>query len=192
MKSLELTGFKSFPDRTVIDFGDGMTAIVGPNGSGKSNISDAVRFVLGEVSSKSIRGDRMEDVIFGGSGRRRRMDFAEVTLTIDNTGEYRVDLDYDEVSVTRRYSRPKGSDPGGSEYFLNRRPARLKDIQTLFMNTGLGKGGYSLVGQGRVAEILSQKSDERRAVFEEAAGIARYRSQKEDSERKMEERKPAQ
>lgn len=185
MKSLELTGFKSFPDRTVIDFGDGMTAIVGPNGSGKSNISDAVRFVLGEVSSKSIRGDRMEDVIFGGSDRRRRMDFAEVTLTIDNTGENRVDADYDEVSVTRRYNRPKNGDPGGSEYFLNRRPARLKDIQNLFMNTGLGKGGYSLVGQGRVAEILSQKSDERRAVFEEAAGIARYRAQKEDSERRM-------
>ncbi|MGI6743138.1 MAG: chromosome segregation protein SMC [Eubacteriales bacterium] len=186
LKSLELVGFKSFADRTVIDFGDGMTAIIGPNGSGKSNISDAVRFVLGEVSVKNIRGDRMEDVVFGGTDKRRAMNFAEVTLVLDNTGEQRIDLDYDEITVTRRYTKASDDGAGGSEYLLNRRPARLKDIQSLFMNTGLGKGGYSIIGQGRVAEILSQRSSERRGIFEEAAGIARYRSQKEDSERKLE------
>ena len=186
LKSLELVGFKSFADRTVIDFGDGMTAIIGPNGSGKSNISDAVRFVLGEVSVKNIRGDRMEDVVFGGTDKRRAMNFAEVTLVLDNIGEQRIDLDYDEITVTRRYTKSSDDGAGGSEYLLNRRPARLKDIQSLFMNTGLGKGGYSIIGQGRVAEILSQRSGERRGIFEEAAGIARYRSQKEDSERKLE------
>ncbi|MFA6947615.1 MAG: AAA family ATPase, partial [Eubacteriales bacterium] len=181
LKTLELCGFKSFPDKTVISFNDGMTAIVGPNGSGKSNISDAVRWVLGETSSKSIRGAKMEDVIFGGTDKRRPMTFAEVTITLDNTDESsRMDIDYDEVSVTRRLSRT-----GDGEYFINRSPCRLKDINELFLNTGLGHSGYSIISQGRVADIISQKSDERRAIFEEAAGIAKYKYKKNEAERSL-------
>lgn len=181
LKALELQGFKSFPDRTVLRFDDGLTAVVGPNGSGKSNISDAIRWVLGEVSSRSVRGTKMEDVIFGGSDSRRQMSFAEVSLTIDNTGEEnRLAADYDEVTVTRRYYRS-----GESEYMINRRPVRLRDIAELFMNTGLGRTGYSIVGQGKIAEIISQKSDERRAIFEEAAGISKYRYKKNEAERKL-------
>ena len=186
LKSLELQGFKSFPDKTVINFGSGVTAIVGPNGSGKSNISDAVRFVLGEASSKNIRGDRMEDVVFGGTGKRRPMNFAEVSITFDNSDpQNRFDVDYDEVTVTRRYEKAGGG-AGSSEYMINRRPVRLRDVSELFMNTGLGKSGYSLIGQGRVADIISQKSGERRSIFEEAAGIAKYRYKKEDAEGRLE------
>ncbi len=181
LKSLELHGFKSFPDKTTINFDDGMTVIVGPNGSGKSNISDAMRWVLGELSSKNIRGTKMEDVIFGGSASRSPMGYAEVSLLIDNTGDgNRIDIDYDEVEVTRRYYRS-----GESEYMINRRPARLKDIHEMFMNTGVGKTGYSIVSQGKAAEIISQKSDERRNIFEEAAGISKYRYKKNEAERKL-------
>lgn len=181
MKSLELHGFKSFPDKTTINFDDGMTVIVGPNGSGKSNISDAMRWVLGELSSKNIRGTKMEDVIFGGSASRSPMSYAEVSLLIDNTGDgNRIDVEYDEVEVTRRYYRS-----GESEYMINRRPARLKDIHEMFMNTGVGKTGYSIVSQGKAAEIISQKSDERRNIFEEAAGISKYRYKKNEAERKL-------
>ena len=181
LKSLELQGFKSFPDKTKLTFEGGATIIVGPNGSGKSNISDAMRWVLGEISSKSIRGTKMEDVIFIGSESRRQMGFAEVSVTFDNTGDgARLDSPYDEVTVTRRYYRS-----GDSEYFINRRPVRLRDIYELFMNTGIGRDGYSIIGQGKIAEIISRKSDERRAVFEDAAGIAKFRHKRTETERKL-------
>ena len=181
LKSLELFGFKSFPDRTCLGFERGATVVVGPNGSGKSNISDAMRWVLGEVSSRSIRGNKMEDVIFGGTDDRRQMNFAEVTITLDNSDRM-LDSDFDEVSVTRRYNRR-----GDSDYFINRRPVRLRDIHELFMNTGVGREGYSIIGQGRIAEIISQKSDERRSIFEEAAGISKYRYKKEEAEAKLDD-----
>ncbi len=186
LKSLELFGFKSFPDRTVLSFTGtddravGATVIVGPNGSGKSNISDAMRWVLGEISSKNIRGTKMEDVIFGGTDDRKQMNFAEVSVTFDNP-DRQIDIAYDEVTVTRRYYRK-----GESEYFINRKPVRLRDIHELFMNTGVGRDGYSIIGQGRIAEIISQKSEERRTIFEEAAGIAKYRYKKEEAEGKLE------
>ncbi|MBQ4054313.1 MAG: chromosome segregation protein SMC [Clostridia bacterium] len=183
LKTLEMQGFKSFPEKTVLSFDHGVTAVVGPNGSGKSNISDAMRWVLGEISSKSIRGTKMEDVIFGGTDNRRPMAFCEVSLTIDNTDpENRMAIEYDEVTVTRRYYRN-----GDSEYFINRKPVRLRDITELFMNTGIGRSGYSIVSQGKAAEIISQKSDERRIIFEEAAGIAKYRHKKNDAEKKLNE-----
>ena len=181
LKSLELHGFKSFPNRTILTFERGATVIVGPNGSGKSNISDAMRWVLGELSSRNIRGTKMEDVIFGGTDERRPMGFAEVSVTFDNSDpEHRLDSEFDEVVVTRRYYRT-----GDSEYLINREPKRLRDIYELFMNTGVGREGYSIIGQGKVAEIVSKKSDERRNIFEEAAGISKYRHRKEESERKL-------
>ncbi len=183
--SLELHGFKSFPDKTVLKFAPGVTTVVGPNGSGKSNISDAVRWVLGEISSKNMRGTKMEDVVFGGTDKRKPMSFAEVSLTLDNREEEgfsRLQSEYDEVTITRRYNRN-----GTSDYMINRMPVRLKDINALFMNTGIGRDGYSIVSQGKAAEIISQKSDERRNVFEEAAGISRYRYQKNDAEKKLAE-----
>ncbi len=181
LKSLELHGFKSFPNRTVLSFERGATVIVGPNGSGKSNISDAMRWVLGELSSRNIRGTKMEDVIFGGTDDRRPMGFAEVSVTFDNSDPTnRLDSPYDEVVVTRRYYRT-----GDSEYLINREPKRLRDIYELFMNTGVGREGYSIIGQGKIAEIISKKSDERRNIFEEAAGISKYRHRKEESERKL-------
>ncbi len=181
LKSLELHGFKSFPNRTVLTFERGATVIVGPNGSGKSNISDAMRWVLGELSSRNIRGTKMEDVIFGGTDERRPMGFAEVSVTFDNSDpDHRLDSEFDEVVVTRRYYRT-----GDSEYLINREPKRLRDIYELFMNTGVGREGYSIIGQGKVAEIVSKKSDERRNIFEEAAGISKYRHRKEESERKL-------
>ncbi len=181
LKSLELHGFKSFPNRTVLSFERGATVIVGPNGSGKSNISDAMRWVLGELSSRNIRGTKMEDVIFGGTDNRRPMGFAEVSVTFDNSDPTnRLDSAYDEVVVTRRYFRT-----GDSEYLINRQPCRLRDIYELFMNTGVGREGYSIIGQGKIAEIISKKSDERRNIFEEAAGISKYRHRKEESERKL-------
>lgn len=182
LKSLELHGFKSFPDRTKLSFEAGVTVIVGPNGSGKSNISDAIRWVLGELSSKSIRGNKMEDVIFGGTDSRSPMGFAEVSLTIQNSGENRIDMDYDEITVTRRYYRS-----GDSEYLINNKVVRLKDIVELFMNTGIGKTGYSMIGQGRISEIISQKSEDRRIIFEEAAGISKYRYKKQDAEKRLAE-----
>ena len=181
LKSLELQGFKSFPDKTKLTFEGGATVIVGPNGSGKSNISDAMRWVLGEVSSRSIRGQRMEDIIFGGADSRRPMGYAEVSVTFDNTGMIgKLDCPYDEVTVTRRYYRS-----GESEYFINRRAVRLKDIYEMFMNTGVGRDGYSIIGQGKIAEIVSAKSDERRSIFEDASGIAKYRHKKNETERKL-------
>ena len=183
LKTLELQGFKSFPDRTVLNFENGATVIVGPNGSGKSNISDAMRWVLGEISSKSIRSTKMEDVIFGGADSRRPMGYAEVSVTFDNSPDSpgaHLDSPYDEVTVTRRYYRA-----GESEYFINRKPVRLKDIYELFMNTGVGREGYSIIGQGKIAEIISRKSDERRSIFEDAAGIAKYRYKKQEAERRL-------
>lgn len=180
LKSLELHGFKSFPDRTKINFSEGMTVIVGPNGSGKSNISDAIRWVLGDLSAKNIRGNKMEDVIFGGTDGRSPMSFAEVSLTIENTGENRIENDFEEIKITRRYYRS-----GDSEYLINNKVSRLRDITEMFMNTGIGKTGYSIVGQGRVSEIISQKSEERRLIFEEAAGISKYRFKKQEAERRL-------
>ena len=179
LKSLEVQGFKSFPDKTVIRFGDDITAIVGPNGSGKSNISDAILWVLGEQSSKTLRGAKMEDVIFGGTQKRAAVGFAEATLTLDNL-DRSLPYDSDEVMITRRYYRS-----GDSEYYINRQSARLRDINEMFMDTGLGREGYSNIGQGRIDEILSLKSADRREVFEEAAGISKYRHRKEETERKL-------
>ncbi len=179
LKSLELFGFKSFPDRTVLNFDTGATVVVGPNGSGKSNLSDAMRWVLGEISSRSIRGTKMEDVIFGGTDDRKQMNFAEVSVTFDNE-DRQIDTPFDEVIVTRRIYRK-----GESEYYINRRAVRLRDVHELFLNTGVGREGYSIIGQGRIAEIISQKSEERRAIFEEAAGISKYRCRKEEAEAKL-------
>ncbi len=179
LKSLELQGFKSFPDKTLIRFGDDITAIVGPNGSGKSNISDAILWVMGEQSSKTLRGAKMEDVIFGGTQKRGAVGFAEATLTLDNT-DRALAYDADEVMVTRRYYRS-----GDSEYYINRQSSRLRDIHEMFMDTGLGREGYSNIGQGRIDEILSLKSADRREIFEEAAGISKYRHRKEETERKL-------
>ncbi len=180
LKALEIQGFKSFPEKTVLSFGEDITAIVGPNGSGKSNISDAVRWVMGEQSTRTLRGGKMEDVIFGGTAKRRQLGFAEVSLVLDNTGHL-FNVDESEIMVTRRYYRS-----GESEYYINRRSVRLKDVNELFMDTGLGREGYSIIGQGRIDEILSIKSADRREVFEEAAGISRFRHRKEEAERKLE------
>ena len=179
LKSLEVQGFKSFPDKTLIRFGDDITAIVGPNGSGKSNISDAILWVMGEQSTKTLRGAKMEDVIFGGTLKRAAVGFAEATLTLDNT-DRALSYDADEVMVTRRFYRS-----GDSEYYINRQSARLRDIHEMFMDTGLGREGYSNIGQGRIDEILSRKSADRREIFEEAAGISKYRHRKEETERKL-------
>lgn len=180
LKSIEIQGFKSFADKTVLQFGEGITAVVGPNGSGKSNISDAVRWVLGEQSNKTLRSNRMEDVIFGGTATRKRLGFAEVTLVIDNK-ERNLPMDEDDVAVTRRYYRS-----GESEYRLNNISVRLKDIHELFMDTGLGRDGYSMVGQGKIDDIVGTKtSSERRDIFEEAAGISRFRYRKIEAERKL-------
>ena len=181
LKALEIQGFKSFPDKTVLNFGEDITAIVGPNGSGKSNISDAIRWVMGEQSSKALRGGKMEDVIFGGTEKRAPVGFAQVTLVLDNTGQLFPSMEETEVAVTRRYYRS-----GESEYYINRQSVRLKDVTELFMDTGMGREGYSIVGQGRVDEILSTKSTDRREIFEEAAGISKFRHRKEEAERKLE------
>ncbi len=180
LKALEIQGFKSFPEKTVLSFSEDLTAIVGPNGSGKSNIADAIRWVMGEQSTRTLRGSKMEDVIFDGTEKRKGLGFAEVTLVIDNTAHL-FPLEESEVAVTRRYYRS-----GESEYYINRRSCRLKDINELFMDTGLGREGYSIIGQGRIDEILSIKSADRREVFEEAAGISRFRHRKEEAERKLE------
>lgn len=179
LKSLEMQGFKSFPDKTKLTFSKGMTAVVGPNGSGKSNISDAVRWVLGEQSTKNLRGSKMEDVIFSGTGERKQYGFAEVTLTLDNS-DRSLDFDSDEIKVTRRYYRS-----GESEYKINGASVRLRDINELFMDTGIGRDGYSLVSQGRIEDMVSAKGDERRQMFEEAAGISHYRYRREDAEKRL-------
>ena len=181
LKALEIQGFKSFPDKTVLNFGEDITAIVGPNGSGKSNISDAIRWVMGEQSAKGLRGAKMEDVIFGGTEKRGQVGFAQVTLVIDNTEHIFPTMEESEVAVTRRYYRS-----GESEYYINRQSVRLKDVTELFMDTGMGREGYSIIGQGKIDEILSAKSGERREIFEEAAGISKFRHRKEEAERKLE------
>jgi len=180
LKRLEMQGFKSFADRITIEFNSGITAVVGPNGSGKSNISDAIRWVLGEQSAKTLRGGKMEDVIFAGTEHRKQLGFAEVSLTIDNE-DHALPIDYSEVTITRRVYRS-----GESEYFINKSPCRLKDVNELLLDTGIGKDGYSIIGQGRVDEILSSKSEERRALFEEASGIMKYKVRKIEAEKKLE------
>lgn len=179
LKSLEIQGFKSFPDKISLTFDKGLTAVVGPNGSGKSNIGDSVRWVLGEQSTKTLRGNKMEDVIFSGTVARKPMGFAAVTLNIDNSDKTLPDYD-DEVAITRKLYRS-----GESEYIINGRQVRLKDINELFMDTGLGRDGYSIIGQGRIAEIVGAKSNERRDIFEEAAGISKFRYKKLEAERKL-------
>ena len=179
LKSLEIQGFKSFPDKISLTFDKGLTAVVGPNGSGKSNIGDSVRWVLGEQSTKTLRGNKMEDVIFSGTVARKPMGFAAVTLNIDNSDNVLADMG-DEVAVTRKLYRS-----GESEYMINGRACRLKDINELFMDTGLGRDGYSIIGQGRIAEIVGAKSSERRDIFEEAAGISKFRYKKLEAERKL-------
>ena len=180
LKELEIQGFKSFPDRTRITIGAGITGVVGPNGSGKSNISDAIRWVLGETSSKQLRGaGKMEDVIFGGTQTRGAMGFASVNLTIDNS-DHGLDMDADEVIIGRRYYRS-----GESEYTINGQSVRLKDVYELLLDTGLGRDGYAIVSQGRIAEIVGAKSTERREIFEEASGIAKYRYRKNEAERRL-------
>ncbi|MBR3844316.1 MAG: chromosome segregation protein SMC, partial [Clostridia bacterium] len=179
LKSLEAQGFKSFPDKTLLTFEQGITGVVGPNGSGKSNISDAIRWVLGEQSNKQLRGEKMEDVIFNGTATRKPQGMASVTLCLDNT-DRALPCDTDEVLITRRYYRS-----GESEYQINRATVRLKDVNELFMDTGLGRDGYSMIGQGKISDIVSRRSDERRDMFEEAAGISRFRYRKQEAERKL-------
>ena len=180
LKKLEIYGFKSFADRTEITFEQGITGIVGPNGCGKSNISDAVRWVLGEQSAKTLRGAKMEDVIFGGTEKRRRLSYCEVALVFDNQ-DRALPLDFGEVAVSRRVYRS-----GESEYAINRTPCRLRDVVDLFRDTGIGKEGYSLIGQGRIDELLSAKSEDRRQIFEEAAGIVKYKVRKAEAQKRME------
>ena len=177
LKKLELYGFKSFCQRTEIVFNEGITGIVGPNGSGKSNIGDAVRWVLGEQSAKTLRGASMSDVIFNGTQKRKPLSYCEVSLVFENE-DRALPMDYAEVMVTRRVYRN-----GESEYYLNRASCRLKDIIDLFRDTGIGKEGYSIIGQGRIDEILSRRGEDRRQIFEEAAGIVKFMARKEEAEK---------
>ncbi len=179
-KKIEMIGFKSFADRTVIEFNGGFTAIVGPNGCGKSNVSDAIRWVLGEQSAKSLRGDNMQDVIFKGTEKRKSLSYCEVTLTFDNTDRF-FNIAYDELSITRKLYRS-----GESEYQINKNTCRLRDITDLLFDSGIGKNGYSVIGQGKVSEIVDEKPEERRTMFEEAAGVAKFKSRKDEAERKLE------
>lgn len=183
LKRLELQGFKSFADKTVLELMPGLTTVIGPNGSGKSNISDAIRWVLGEQSMKSLRGTKSEDIIFAGTQNRKSLGFAEASLVFDNSDE-KLPIEYSEVTVTRKIYRS-----GESGYYVNKTPCRLKDILELFMDTGIGKDGYSIIGQGKIDDILSNKSEDRRHIFEEAAGIVKYRARKEESEKKLEHTK---
>src|SRR2546429_6581651 len=186
LKNLTVLGFKSFTDKTSLNFQPGITAIVGPNGCGKSNVADAVRWVLGEQSAKALRGGEMADVIFSGTDNRKPLGMAEVSLTIGDVDSEHlkaagVELSYNEVTITRRVFRD-----GGSEYFINRTPCRLKDIQQLFMGTGVGRTSYSIMAQGNITQILSSKPEDRRMVFEEAAGITKFKTQKREALRKLE------
>ena len=183
LKRLEMQGFKSFADKTVLEFRPGITAVIGPNGSGKSNISDSIRWVLGEQSMKSLRGSKAEDVIFAGTQNRKSLGFAEASIVIDNS-DGKLPIEYNEVTVTRKLYRS-----GETGYFINKVPCRLKDILELFMDTGIGKDGYSIIGQGKIDEILSNKSEDRRHIFEEAAGIVKYRVRKVESDKKLEQTK---
>ncbi|MEY2467203.1 MAG: chromosome segregation protein, partial [Verrucomicrobiota bacterium] len=186
LKNLTVLGFKSFADKTSLNFQPGVTAIVGPNGCGKSNVSDAIRWVLGEQSAKALRGGEMADVIFNGTDGRKPLGMAEVSLTLGEVDEENlraagVEVSYNEVTVTRRIFRD-----GGSEYFINKVPCRLKDIQQLFMGTGIGRTSYSILAQGHITQILSSKPEDRRMIFEEAAGITKYKAQRKESLRKLE------
>ena len=183
LKRLELQGFKSFADKTVLEFMPGITSVIGPNGSGKSNISDSIRWVLGEQSMKSLRSGKSSDVIFSGTQSRKSLGFAEASLIFDNS-DGRLPIEYAEVTVTRKIFRS-----GETGYFINKVPCRLKDVLELFMDTGIGKDGYSIIGQGKIDEILSNKAEDRRNVFEEAAGIVKYKTRKEESEKKLEHTK---
>lgn len=178
-KRIEMHGFKSFADPVTIEFHQGITCVVGPNGSGKSNISDAIRWVLGEQSPKMLRGGKMEEVIFAGTASRKSRGMAEVTLVIDNA-EGTLPIEYQEVAITRRMFRS-----GESEYSINNHTCRLRDIRELIMDTGIGVDGYSLIGQGKISDIISNKTESRREIFEEAAGIVMYRTKKAESERKL-------
>src|SRR5205809_6479022 len=186
LKNLTVLGFKSFADKTALNFQPGVTAIVGPNGCGKSNVSDAIRWVLGEQSAKALRGGEMADVIFNGTDGRKPLGMAEVSLTIGGVDEEHlraagVEMAYNEVTITRRVFRD-----GGSEYFVNKTPCRLKDIQQLFMGTGVGRTSYSIMAQGNITQILSSKPEDRRMIFEEAAGITKFKAQKKEALRKLE------
>lgn len=169
LKRIEIAGFKSFADRTIIDFENGVTAVVGPNGSGKSNITEAIRWVLGEQSAKSLRGGKMPDIIFAGTQERKPLNIAEVMIVLDNT-DYYLPLDFSEISIMRRYRRT-----GESEFFINKQACRLKDIQDLFMDSGLGKESFSIISQGKVEAIFNSKPEDRRGIFEEAAGVLKYK-----------------
>jgi len=179
LKEIQLVGFKSFADKTTIRFEEGVTCIVGPNGCGKSNVADAVRWVLGETSAKSLRGSNMQDVIFGGTIERKPQSFCEVTLTFDNERKI-FDLDMPEVSMTRRLYRT-----GESKYLINNQPSRLKDLVALFHGIGLGKEGYSIIGQGKVEQIMNARPEDRRLIFEEAIGLMKFKATKTDIERKI-------
>ena len=183
LKRLEMQGFKSFADKTVLEFMPGITSVIGPNGSGKSNISDCIRWILGEQSMKSLRGAKTQDIIFAGTQSRKSLGFAEASLVFDNT-DGSLPIEYSEVTVTRKIYRS-----GETGYYINKAPCRLKDILELFMDTGIGRDGYSIIGQGKIDEILSNKSEDRRHIFEEAAGIVKYRTRKEETERKLEQTK---
>ena len=183
LKRLELQGFKSFADKTILEFMPGITSVIGPNGSGKSNIADAIRWILGEQSMKSLRGSKSMDVIFAGTQNRKSLGFAEASLVFDNT-DGSLPIEYTEVIVTRKLYRS-----GETGYYINKTPCRLKDVLELFMDTGIGKDGYSIIGQGKIDEILSNKSEDRRHIFEEAAGIVKYRTRKAESEKKLEHTK---
>ena len=183
LKRLEMQGFKSFADKTVLEFMPGITSVIGPNGSGKSNIVDAIKWILGEQSMKELRSGKSSDVIFSGTQNRKSLGYAEASLIFDNT-DGTLPIEYTEVTVTRKIYRS-----GETGYYINKVPCRLKDISELFMDTGIGKYGYSIIGQGRIDEILSNKSEDRRSVFEEAAGIVKYKARKEESEKKLERTK---
>jgi len=183
LKSIEVHGFKSFANKITLQFHDGITGIVGPNGSGKSNVADAVRWVLGEQSAKQLRGAKMEDVIFAGTQTRKPLGYAYVSLTMDNS-DHKLPIDFEEVTVTRRVYRS-----GESEYLINGSPCRLKDIYELFLDTGIGKEGYSIIGQGQIDKILSSKPEDRRELFDEAAGIVKYKRRKSEAEKNLEEEK---
>jgi len=183
LKSIEVHGFKSFANKIVLEFHDGITGIVGPNGSGKSNVADAVRWVLGEQSAKQLRGAKMEDIIFAGTQTRKPLGYAYVALTMDNS-DHKLPIEYDEVTIARRVYRS-----GESEYLINGTSCRLKDVSELFLDTGVGKEGYSIIGQGQIDRILSGKPEDRRELFDEAAGIVKFKRRKHSAEKNLEEEK---
>ena len=183
LKRLEMQGFKSFADKTILEFMPGITAVIGPNGSGKSNIADCIKWILGEQSMKSLRGAKTQDIIFAGTQNRKSLGFAEASLIFDNT-DGTLPIEYAEVTITRKIYRS-----GETGYYINKVPCRLKDVVELFMDTGIGRDGYSIIGQGKIDEILSNKSEDRRHIFEEAAGIVKYRARKEETEKKLEQTK---